>query len=118
LIEIVRYSFGGVPLLSLAGDFDHDSVTSYAEEAEEALGKGGSRLLLQLTDCPYIDSGGVGCILSSLHRVRHEGWLGVIDPNPDVLRLLQIVGLTIDPNFRVFSGLDDVQTYLQGPVTN
>lgn len=118
MIEIVRYSFGGVPLLSLAGDFDHDSVASYAEEAEEALGKDGSRLLLQLTDCSYIDSGGVSCILSSLHRVRREGWLGVIDPNPDVLRLLQIVGLTIDPDFRVFSGLDDVRAYLQGPATN
>ena len=115
-MEVVAYSFGGVPLLSLAGDFDHNSVSSFSEEAEEALGKDGSRLLLQLTDCPYIDSGGIGCLLSSLRRVRDQGWLGVIAPSPDVLRLLQIVGLTIDPSFRVFSGLDDVQAYFQEPV--
>ena len=116
-MEIIAYSFESIPLLSLAGDFDHASVSSFTEEAEKALGKDGNRLLLQLTDCPFVDSGGIGCLLSSLHKVRHRGWLGVIAPSPDVLRLLQIVGLTIDPNFRVFSGLDDVQAYLRERVT-
>ena len=115
-MEVIPYSFGGVPVLSLVGDFDHDSVASFTEKAEEALGKDGSRLLLQLTDCPYLDSGGISCLLSSLHRVRQQGWLGVIAPSPDVVRLFEIVGLTIDPSFRVFSGLDDVHTYLQEPL--
>jgi len=115
-MEVIPYSFGGIPLLSLPGDFDHASVSSFTEEAEEALGKDGSRLLLQLTDCPYIDSGGIGCLLSSLHRVRDQGWLGVIAPSPDVLRLLHLVGLTIDPSFRVFSSPDDVQAHLQEPL--
>jgi anti-anti-sigma factor len=114
-MEVIPYSFGGIPLLSLAGDFDHASVSSFTEEAEEALGKDGTRLLLQLTDCPYIDSGGISCLLSSLRRVRDQGWLGVIAPGPDVLRLLHLVGLTSDPSFRVFSGLDDVQAYLHAP---
>ena len=114
-MEIVRYSFGGIPLLSLAGDFDHAAVTSFTEESQGALGEGGGRLLLQLTDCPYIDSGGVGCLISSLRQVGGHGWLGVIDPHPDVLRVLKMVGLTIDPSFRVFSDLDDVQSHLQEP---
>ncbi len=115
-MEVNRYSFRGIPLLSLAGDFDHASAPYFTGEAEEALGENGSRLLLQLTDCPYLDSGGISCLLSFLRRVRRSGWLGVIAPSPDVLRLLRIVGLTIDPSFRVFSGLDDVQTFLQEPV--
>ena len=113
-MEVVPYSFGDIPLLSLAGDFDHDAASSFYEQAEKALGRDGKRLLVQLTDCPYIDSGGVTCLLTSLRRVRDHGWLGVVAPSPDVLRLLHIVGLTIDPSFRVFSGLDDVQTFLQG----
>ena len=75
-------------------------------------------MLLQFTDCPYIDSGGVGCLISVLRQVRGHGWLGVIDPHPDVLRLLEMVGLTIDPSFRVFSDLDDVQSYLQEPAVD
>ena len=92
-MEVIPYLFGGVPLLSLAGDFDHASVSSFVEQADQALGRVGSRLLLQLTDCPYIDSGGIGCLVSSLRRVRPHGWLGVVTPRPDVLRLLEIVGL-------------------------
>jgi len=115
MLEVIPYSFEGIPLLSLAGDFDHASVSAFSEKLEEALGEKGSRLLLQMTDCPYIDSGGISCLLSAMRRVRDKGWLGVIAPSPDVLRVLEMVGLTIDPSFRVFSGLEDVQTYLDGP---
>ena len=80
-MEVIPYSFGGVPLLSLAGDFDHDAVSSFTEGVKETLGKDRSRLLLQLTDCPYIDSGGIGCLLSSLRKVRPHGWLGVVAPS-------------------------------------
>jgi anti-anti-sigma factor len=113
VLEVISYSLGGIPLLSLAGDFDHSSLSIFKEKADEALGDGGMRLLLQLTDCLYIDSGGVSIMLSLLHRVRNRGWLGVIDPNQDVLRVLQMVGLTIDPSFRVFTNLTEVEEFLQ-----
>jgi anti-anti-sigma factor len=117
-MEIIPYAFGGVPLLSLAGDFDHAAVPSFTKAAEKALGEDSGRLLLQVTDCPYVDSGGIGCLVSSLRRVRPAGWLGVIAPSPDVLRLLTMVGLTVDPSFRVFSGLEEVRASLaQPPVT-
>jgi len=54
-------------------------------------------------------------MLSFLRRVRHHGWLGVIAPNPDVLHLLKIVGLTIDPSSLVFPGPNDVQAFLEEP---
>jgi anti-anti-sigma factor len=113
VLEVMSYSFGGIPLLSLAGDFDHSSLSIFRQEVEKALGDGGVRLLLQLTDCTYIDSGGVSSLLTLLHKVRNRGWLGVIAPSPDVLRLLQMVGLTIDPSFRIFSSLDEVEEFLQ-----
>lgn len=113
MLEVVTYSFGGIPLLSLAGDFDHSSLTEFREKAGDALAEGGNKLLLQLTDTSYIDSGGVSTLLSLLHQVRNRGWLGVVGPSPDVLRLLQMVGLTIDPSFRVFSSFDDVEEFLR-----
>jgi anti-anti-sigma factor len=118
VLEVVRYSYGGIPLLSLAGDFDHSSLGLFKEKASQALADGGSRLLLQLTDTVYIDSGGVSSLLALLHKVRNRGWIGVIGPSPDVLRLLQMVGLTIDPGFRVFGSLDDVEDFLGGGTTS
>jgi anti-anti-sigma factor len=113
VLEVVSYSFGDIPLLSLAGDFDHSGLPEFREKAGHALADGGDRLLLQLTDTLYIDSGGVSSLLALLHQVRNHGWLGVINPSPHVLRLLQMVGLTIDPSFRVFAGLDEVEEFLQ-----
>lgn len=113
MLEVVNYSYGGIPLLSLAGDFDHSSLGLFKEKASQALADGGSRLLLQLTDTAYIDSGGVSSLLALLHRVRNRGWIGVIGPSPDVLRLLQMVGLTIDPGFRVFGSLGEVEEFLK-----
>jgi anti-anti-sigma factor len=101
VLEIISYSFGGIPFLSLAGDLDHSSLGLFREKTDEALSGKGTRILLQLSDCSYVDSGGVSALLTLLHRVRNRGWIGVIAPSPDVLRLLQMVGLTIDPGFRV-----------------
>lgn len=112
MLEIVRYSFEGVPLLSLDGDLDHGSAQAFDEAAAQALGQDGRRLLLQLTDCQYIDSGGVSSLLMLLRRVRPDGWLGVIAPSPDVKRLLDLVGLTLGPNFLVFTSLAEVKAYL------
>ena len=77
VLEVITYSFGGVPLLSLAGDFDHSSAALFGERASQALESGGTSLLLQLTDTTYIDSGGVSVLLALLHTVRNRGWLGI-----------------------------------------
>ncbi|MCL5734597.1 MAG: STAS domain-containing protein [Actinobacteria bacterium] len=107
-MEIVPYVVGEIPMLSLAGEFDRTAVPEFSEKAEQALGPEGARLVIQLTDCPYIDSGGIGCLLGLLQRVRNRGWLGLLAPSPDVLRLFELVGLTLDPHFRVLTGLDQI----------
>jgi anti-anti-sigma factor len=112
MLEIASYSFRGVPLLSLAGDLDHASAAQFNAAVGRALGSDGNRLLLQLTDCPYMDSGGISCLLSLLRRFRPDGWLGVVAPSPGVHRLLNLVGLTLGPNLLVFAGLEGVQAHL------
>jgi len=113
VLEIVSYSFGDIPLLSIAGEFDHFSLPLFRQKVDEALAADGRRLLLQMTDCAYIDSSGISSLLGLLHRVRNHGWLGTIDPSPDVLRLLQLVGLTLDPCFHVFPDLAKVEEFLE-----
>jgi len=49
-------------------------------------------VLLDLRDVTYIDSGGLSVLLSGVRRLRDRGWLGVIGPNPNVRRLLEISG--------------------------
>ena len=81
-------------------------------EIQEALDTGGPNLLLDLTNCPYLDSGGLGVILSTVRRQRGSGWLGVINPNANLVRLFQIVGLGGEMGFRIFTDLSDVSGFL------
>ena len=98
-----------VPVLHVTGDVDHAAAPVLEESVDAALAEGDSCILFDLEACPYLDSGGVSVLLHTLKRVKPGGWLGVVDPTPDVLRILSLVGFGMDPNFRVFAGLDEAR---------
>lgn len=102
-MELTQTLIGDMPLLKIAGDVDHGNSPVLQAAAESALAPGGSRILFGLEHCPYLDSAGVGVLLSLTQRLKASGWVGVIAPNPNVLRLFEIVGLLSMPAFYVFS---------------
>jgi anti-anti-sigma factor len=69
---------------------------------DQVLNAGSTVVLLDLTQVTYIDSGGLSVLFSATRRVRESGWLGVIGPNANIRRLLELVGLYADPSFRSF----------------
>jgi anti-sigma B factor antagonist len=101
-MDIVRTSLAGAPLLRILGEIDHFASLTLDDAVQDALASGGAHVLLDLSACTYLDSGGLGVILASLPKVRGRGWLGVLGPNPDLRRLFVISGLTAAPEFRVF----------------
>jgi anti-anti-sigma factor len=102
-LELVTSWCGGIPVIEVRGDVDHTAQSALAEVARAALGADDNRILFELSACPYMDSGGLSVLLSLLRRVRPDGFVGVIAPGPDLLRIFEIVGLTSDTNFRVFA---------------
>lgn len=109
-MQIVKNRVAEIPLLHVVGDIDHATAAELSEAMNVALQGGSSRIILDLEQCPYIDSGGISAILQTLRRVRESGWFAVLAPNPDVLRILTLVGVTIDPAFRVLETLDEVDS--------
>jgi anti-sigma B factor antagonist len=94
----------GVPVLQVVGDIDHHGAEKFLYAAEVALISSGTRILLVLEACPYLDSGGIGVLISLLRRVKaRSGWMGIVAPSENVHRLLEIVALTRDPDFMVFA---------------
>lgn len=88
----------------MQGDIDHNNCGAVEIALSDALLQDTSVVLLDLSQVTYLDSGGMCVLLSGTRRLRERGWLGVIGPNHNVRRLLEIVGLLADPSFRV---LDD-----------
>jgi anti-sigma B factor antagonist len=106
---------GDTPLVEAHGDIDHNNCGSVEAALSNALDEGNNVVLLDLQDITYIDSGGLSVLLSGVRRLRERGWLGVVGPNPNVRRLLEIVGLLVDPNFRVFRDLDEAEAAVGEP---
>ena len=105
-MELSTSQRGGIPVICVRGDVDHAAQTALADAARVALGVDGNRILFDLRDCPYMDSGGLAVMLSLLRRTGSAGFIGVISAGPDLLRIFEIVGLTSDPSFRVFTDVE------------
>lgn len=98
-----------VPLLKISGEVDHWSAPALEQAMQSACG---DRVLLDLTDCRYLDSGGLGVILSAVQESSAGGGVGVIGPNPDVRRLFEIVGLVANSSFWVFDTSEAAESQL------
>ena len=98
-MEIIRKSLASTPLLEIEGDIDHASTDTFDRAVRECL-DGGQRLLLDLTRCGYIDSGGLAVLIYLTRRLTPCGWLGMVVTSKNILRLFELVGLDAYPGFR------------------
>jgi anti-anti-sigma factor len=113
-VEITEGEIRGLPLLVIEGELDHSSKQAVRDAMEDIL-RGAyppQSLLLDLTDCPYLDSAGLGVILYALRDLPAEGWLGLIGVSADVKRILTYAGLLDIERVRFFVSPDDVAASL------
>ncbi len=104
----VRIStLGDAPLLEARGDIDHSTCGSLELALAETIEAGDTIIFLDLQRVTYIDSGGLSVLLAGVRQLRDRGWLGAIGPNANTKRLLEIVGLLVDPCFRLFETPED-----------
>ncbi len=105
--------FQGISLLRVDGEIDHHSARDLRAAAEAILGRGDKRLLLDLNGVSYMDSGGMSLLFDMVRTVGPSGWIGVIMPNENVHRLLEITGLVGQPSFRVFATPTEAETAIR-----
>jgi anti-sigma B factor antagonist len=101
-MDVRTVSLRDMLLLETQGDIDHSTCAGLESALDDALGAGSKVVLLDLTQVTYIDSGGLSVLFCFLRQLREDGWMGLIGPNPNIRRLLQLVGLLADPSLRVF----------------
>jgi len=111
-VTIVKGSLGTTPLIRVAGELDHLSGTELSAVGRQELGVEGRVLLLDLTQCTYIDSGGLGALFKLLREMGPMGMLGLIGVNSDVFRILEIVGLPRMASLRSFKNIAEARAAL------
>jgi anti-anti-sigma factor len=102
-VTVDKAFLGAIPLLRVSGELDHSGGVDLCGAGREVLGDDGQVLLLDLSECIYIDSGGLGALFGLLRDLGSGGVLGLVGVNPDVCRILEIVGLPRMASLRLFA---------------
>jgi anti-sigma B factor antagonist len=87
---------GGVRAFTLVGELDHATAPELREPLDAAIESGTRCVLIDLSDCTFIDSTGLSVIVhahSALIEEERSGQLEICCPDPQVRRLLEITGV-------------------------
>ena len=101
-MDIKQQLFDSVPVIRIVGDLDRLGAPTLEKVFRVHVGAGNHQLILDVSDCGYIDSGGLAALLTTAGELRDDGLLAVAAPNAGVRRLLEIVGLEVHPRCAIF----------------
>ena len=109
---------GGIQLLAVNGELDLSTATQLQGPLEKAIASPQAAVLIDLTDCAFIDSTGIALIVRAWQRIDAgagnggEGGLVLCCQNEQVRRVLEVTGL--EHSLRVFQTRDEAVTALRG----
>ena len=103
----------GFLVVSLSGDLiGEENGPEIISELENFNGNGNLKVIIDISDVRYINSSGIGVLITLLTKVRNKGGeLCLINPSESVQKLLIITKL--QAIFKVFSSISEAKSNLQ-----
>ncbi len=90
----VRKSDGDAYVVELAGEIDVYTSPKVKEAMTELIDQGHYHFIMNLEKVRYIDSTGLGVLISALKRVREFGGsVSLVCTNPQIKKIFDITGL-------------------------
>lgn len=113
-VKVIEGEICGVPLIVVDGDLDQSSKQIVRDAVLDALRGPYAResLLVDLTDCSFMDSGGIGVLLSIVAHLPDKGWLGLIGASDATARALTYTGFHDNAKVRFFASTSDAAATL------
>ena len=96
--EVSASELNGIQLISVRGELDLSTAPDLERPLEEALERGEGAILVDLSECEFIDSTGIALIVRAQQRLESDGTgrpLVVCSYNDQVRRVLDITGLDV-----------------------
>ena len=108
---------GGIRAFTVRGELDMHTAPELEESLDEALSDEGARVMLDLSECEFIDSTGIALIVRAWQRIDRgggdggQGRLVLCSVNHQVRRLLTITGVesSISMHEQRESALDELR---------
>ena len=99
-------------VIAVSGEIHVSSAPEFSRRFEEAIARGKTAVVLDLSGTEFIDSTGLSVLLNGLRRVtRQRGRLALVCTNPTVLRLFEITRL--DTTFDIHQDRDEALRAVQ-----
>ena len=96
---------GDAFILTLKGEFDLSSAPAVRTALDSAVDGGTRRIVIDMLDCNFVDSTGLGVLLHTAKRIEAVGGMALVCVDEQIRRLL---GLTmIDRTIPVFATRED-----------
>jgi anti-anti-sigma factor len=109
-LELTTEGILGTPVLHIEGEVDPEDAPALEMAAWNALGRDGTKIILDLERCTHITSSGLAVLFSLTRWARSkQGKVIAVRPSPDLLRLLQLVRLTDERGFQVAIDVESAQ---------
>jgi anti-sigma B factor antagonist len=99
----------GVAILSVHGDVDILSAPAFKHALLETIGDGSRQVIVDLTAVPFIDSTGLGVLVSGAKKARRDG-IAIVCDDTATRSMFEIVGF--DRLFAVHTSLGEALTAL------
>jgi anti-sigma B factor antagonist len=113
--EVGVEELDGVTVVGVSGELDYATAPRLRETFDGVISSGRTAVLVDLSDCTFIDSTGLSVLVHARSRLMDDarkGRLEVCCPDEQIRRLLQITG--IDKAFGVHTSRDDALSALAG----
>ena len=107
----------GFAVVNLQGRFDAAAAPTFKEQIIEAISQGNVSLALQIAHVSFMDSKGLGVLVSALKAARRaRGDVSIIAPSAQVEKLLRLTAM--DRVFKVFRSEEEALQHLQASATS
>ena len=105
-LDVTVRNQDGTAVVAVAGEIDVYTSPLLQERLVEVLKDGSSSIVLDLSAVTFLDSTGLGVLITGLKRCRSaEGDLVLVTAQPNVLKVLEITGL--NDVFQIHDSVDD-----------
>jgi anti-sigma B factor antagonist len=94
-VDIEVRSLGQVKLVKLRGRLNlGDAVDRLRETLDDLIGSGDKRILLDLSEVPWIDSSGIGLLVKLLTSAKQRGGaMKLLNPSKFTVQTLKMIAL-------------------------
>jgi anti-sigma B factor antagonist len=103
----------GAALVSVQGRLDAAAAPTFKQQITDAISQGNVRLALHIAHVSFMDSTGLGALVSSLKAARRaNGDISIIAPSPQVQKLFKLTAM--DRVFQVFTSPEEALQQPEG----